>query len=261
MLTMFVLLVGIVRRGSKTIADQQRALRETVTTQAALHEHNARLHQRIRQAAGRTTTLNEQALRRISADLHDGPAQALAFALLRLDAVVEEDARAAQRSDCATVRIAVQDALKEIRAISAGLRSPELAGLPLSEIARRAVQDHERRSGSREPVCHDNQPEAAPLAIKNALFRTLQEALSNAARHGGGAQVAARLWIDAGRLHLEITDRGPGLSAAGRNGSGLGLAGMRERAELLGGEFAISSTPGEGTHVVVWWPMDQLDEA
>ena len=83
-----------------------------------------RLQERVRLAAGRTTALNEQALRRISADLHDGPGQALALALLRLDSL--ESPADARSTDFATVHGAVRDALNEVRSISAGLRLPEL---------------------------------------------------------------------------------------------------------------------------------------
>jgi hypothetical protein len=83
----YLVLAGIVKRGSDTINRQQAALARHVGELERLLEQNARLHERVRQAAGRTTTFNEKALRRISADLHDGPGQALALALLRLDAL------------------------------------------------------------------------------------------------------------------------------------------------------------------------------
>jgi signal transduction histidine kinase len=83
-LVTYLALAGIVRRGSDTIVRQQKALREQVAELSRLLDQNQRLRERVRQAAGRATALNEQALRRISADLHDGPGQALALALLPL---------------------------------------------------------------------------------------------------------------------------------------------------------------------------------
>jgi signal transduction histidine kinase len=83
-------------------------------------------------------------------------------------------------------------------------------------------------------------------------------ALSNATRHGRGQDVAARLWSEGGELRLRVADRGPGFdpsASSERAGSGLGLAGMRERAQMLGGTFALDSSPGRGTVVEVSWPL------
>src|SRR5579871_4329129 len=141
----YVLLAGIVKRGSDTIRQQQHELERRL-------EQNVRLHERVRQAAGRTTALNEQSLRRISADLHDGPGQALALALLRLDALQTpchsgEAGCVRSHTDFETVHSAVRDALSDLRAISAGLRLPELERLSVAEVASRAIDDHQRRSG------------------------------------------------------------------------------------------------------------------
>jgi signal transduction histidine kinase len=249
----YLLLAGIVKRGSDTIRRQQTELRQRL-------DQNVRLHERVRDAAGRTTALNEQALRRISADLHDGPGQALALALLRLDALeaptADDECPPQTSSDFATVHAAVRDALSEVRAISAGLRLPELGTLSLAAVATRAIDDHQRRSGT--PVTRelDNLPEQAPLPIKIALLRTLQEALSNATRHGRGQHVAVRLMVSGDTLQLTVSDRGPGFDPLATTGSDrLGLAGMRERAELLGGTFDVESVPGAGTVVRMCWPL------
>jgi signal transduction histidine kinase len=253
---MYALLAAIVKRGSDTITRQQRALNDRVTDLA-------RLHERVRQAAERTTALNEQALRRIGADLHDGPGQALALALLRLDPPRAEGVDAApSAADMAVVLPALQDALREMRAIAAGLRLPELADLPVAAVVERAVRDHERRTGI--PVAADasGAPWQVPLAVKIALYRSLQEALSNATRHAEGRDIEVRVWQEDSLLCLMVTDRGPGFVAEdGRPSDRLGLAGIRERSELLGGTFTITSVLGQGTSVRVCWPltMERMD--
>jgi signal transduction histidine kinase len=101
-------------------------------------------------------------------------------------------------------------------------------------------------------------PPRAPLAVKIAVVRTVQEALSNATRHAGGADVSVHAWGQGAHLYVEVTDRGPGfeLSKAPNVDAGhLGLAGMRERAELLGGSFALRTAPGAGTTVRAYWPL------
>ncbi len=249
----YLLLAGIVKRGSDTILRQQTELERRL-------EQNLRLHDRVRRAAGRSTALNEQALRRISADLHDGPGQALALALLRLDALQApcESVANCMRAhlDFGTVHSAVRDALADLRAISAGLRLPELERLTLAEVANRAIDDHERRGGARVRRTIGDLPEHAPLEIKIALLRTLQEALSNATRHGRAADISVDVCASFDRLSLKVADRGPGFEPEVAERSGrLGLAGMRERAELLGGSFEVQSVLGSGTTVNVSWPL------
>jgi signal transduction histidine kinase len=267
MLAMYVLLAGIVKRGSDTIARQQRALtgqevalRQRVKELSELLAQNARLHERVRQAAGRTTTLNEQALRRISADLHDGPGQALGLALLRLDLL--RQARPEDTEDFAVVQGAVQDALGELRAISSGLRLPSLAPLEVREVAERAVRAHMRRSNTPVELRLDTLPSQAPLAVKITLFRALEEALSNATRHGRGQGVVARVQGEANGLSLTVSDQGPGFAPEAVPTEGhLGLANLRERAELLGGTFQVTSAPGQGTTVHLWMPTRGADRA
>jgi signal transduction histidine kinase len=254
----------MVRQGSKTIGRQQAAMTSQVHDLSELLEQNAALQRRVHAAAERTTTLNEQSLRRTSADLHDGPGQALALALLRLDDVkARQGATSPQdQHEFEVVHGAVRDAMTEMRAIAAGLRLPELGPLSIAQVAARAVDDHQRRSGIQVELEIGDVPERASLAVKIALLRTLQEALSNATRHGGGLGISARLWSTDGVLWLTVADHGPGLRQGpdARNG-GLGLANMRERAELLGGSFDIESVPSNGALVRVSWPLtEETDE-
>jgi signal transduction histidine kinase len=267
MLAMYLLLAGIVKRGSDTIARQQRvlsgqevALRQRVKDLSDLLAQNARLHERVRQAADRTTSLNEQALRRIGADLHDGPGQALGLASLRLDLLGR--ARPEIAEDFGVVQGAVQDALGEIRAISSGLRLPSLAPLEVREVAERAVRAHIRRSNTPVELHLDNLPSQAPLAVKITLFRALEEALSNATRHGGGQHVVARVQGEEGGLSLSVSDRGPGFAPEAVPSEGhLGLANLHERAELLGGTFEVTSAPGRGTTLKLWVPARGVNRA
>jgi signal transduction histidine kinase len=257
-LVTYLLLAGIVRRGSDTIERQQSALRAQVRELRHLLTQNGHLRERALEAASRTTALNEQALRRIGSDLHDGPGQALALALLRLDDLAQAGRRDGDEveRDFAVVHRAVRDALTDLRAIASGLRIPELAPLTLAEVAERAVRDHQRRSGTPVRLDLGSVPSDAPLAIKIALLRTLQEALSNATRHGRGEDVAARLSSDGDRLKLRVADGGPGFDpGVETDRGGLGLAGMRERAQMLGGTFDLDSAPGRGAVVDVSWPL------
>jgi signal transduction histidine kinase len=166
------------------------------------------------------------------------------------------DACARTRADFATVHTAVRDALADLRSISAGLRLPELEQLSLADVALRAIGDHQRRSGVPVHGELEHLAEHPPLAIKIALLRTLQEALSNATRHGKGVDVRVELANRTDSLWLTVSDQGPGFDPRLVEASDhLGIAGMRERAELLGGSFHIQSAPGSGTSIRVSWPV------
>ena len=191
-LVSYLVLHGVVRQAGVTIERQQAALRAQVGELSSLLDQNVALHQRVAAAAARTTTLNERSLRRIGADLHDGPAQMLSLALLRMDAGQSAAPGGAPpdpqttTSDRVVVQGALQDALREMRAIASGLRLPELESSTVAEVAERAIADHRRRTGADVLAGIGVLPEVAPLPTKIALFRALQELLSNATRHGVG---------------------------------------------------------------------------
>jgi signal transduction histidine kinase len=265
-----VLLYGIVKRGSDTIQRQEVALTRQVDELTGLLAENALLGERVNSAAQRTTTLNERAMRRVSSDLHDGPGQMLSLALLRLDALRTRSAggRPATTDDLAEVEQVLQEAMTDMRSVAAGLRVPELAPLDVEAVATRAVRDHERRSGSRVSLTVESVPPAVSLSVKIALYRALQEGLSNATRHGGSQSIEVTL---ASRpaprpsgpsgLELNVVDDGRGLDPeAVAATEGLGLAGIREQAEILGGSFAIGPRPQGGTQLRVWWPLQGGEE-
>jgi signal transduction histidine kinase len=217
---------------------------------------NRELHDRVRRAAGSVATLNERLLRRIGSELHDGPAQDLGLALLKLDALIGrwEESQGAPRftEELSGIQSSLQNAQKEVRAISSGLSLPQLAELSLPESVIRAVRAHERRTGSRIKLDVASLPEQAALPVKITVYRVIQESLNNAYRHAGGANPQIRAFMDGGLLALEVSDNGPGFvsqSSASFDGH-LGLAGMRERVESLGGTFSVQSEPGKGTQVM-----------
>jgi signal transduction histidine kinase len=243
----YLLLYGIVRQGSDTIQAQQLALQRQVTELSTLLDQNQQLRERVRVAAERNTTLGERQLRRISSDLHDGPGQMLALAMLRLD----EGAAASNE-----VKAALEDALRDMRSIAAGLRLPELESLSTADVLRRAVDDHSRRTGLSVAVDAQRVAREAQLPTKIALFRATQELLSNATRHGQGRDVRVALSGDSEQLSLTVADAGPGMDRARVGSEGhLGLAGIREQAEILGGGFEIGDGEDQGTSVTVKWPL------
>jgi signal transduction histidine kinase len=125
-----------------------------------------------------------------------------------------------------------------------------------ADAVRRAVDDHRRRAGIPVELDVAELPAEAPLPTKIALFRATQELLSNATRHGQGRDVSVTLSGDSREIRLTVGDSGPGFdpSRVGAEGH-LGLAGIREQAQLLGGGFEIGARGGGGATVTVRWPL------
>ena len=249
----YLLLFGIVRRGSDTIVAQQQALQSQVTELSTLLDQNEQLRGRVKTAAERTTTLSERNLRRISSDLHDGPGQMLALAMLRLERLKSKPTAEAEYEE---LQSALNDALRDMRSIAAGLRLPELESLSVADTVRRVVDDHVRHSGVAVTLDIDEPLRDAPLPTKIALFRALQELLSNSTRHGDGADIRVHILQENGWLRASVSDGGPGFDGGLVGAEGhLGLAGIREQAELLGGTFEVVSGAQGGAEVTVRWPM------
>jgi signal transduction histidine kinase len=254
-LVIYLLLAGFVGRASDTIERQQMTLNDQISRLTELLAQNKELHDRVRRAAGSVATLNERFLRRIGSELHDGPAQDLGLALLKLDALMGrwEQSQAVPEfvEELSSIQSSLQNAQKEVRAISTGLSLPQLAELSLPKTVIRAVRAHERRTGSRVTLDVAPLPEQAALSVKITVYRVLQESLNNSYRHAGGTNQQIRAFMDGDLLTLEVSDEGPGFvpqPSETFNGH-LGLAGMRERVESLGGTFSVKSELGRGTQV------------
>ena len=146
--------------------------------------------------------------------------------------------------------------MNEIRTISSGLRLPELDRMTPEEVMRRSIHDYEKKSRTNVSMDLDKLPDTAEVSVKITLYRVIQEALNNGLRHSGGNDqiVKSRGVLD--ELEIEIADSGPGFNPqATILDDHIGLAGMRERVEVLGGRFQIESSEDGGTKVSVCLPL------
>lgn len=252
-LALYAVLYGIVHRASRTIRGQQVDLKRQLGHLQQLLEDNRRMHRQLREAGAQTTLLGELSLRRVAADLHDGPAQDLAFALLRLDdAAPGQDQR---------LRESLQRAMTSLREIAGGLGVPGLEGLSLADALRRTVRDAGRESGVAIQADIDDGLGAAPAALKYTVYRVVQEALSNSLRHAAGHPPRVRALRRDGRLVVEVADDGPGFDPRQPPDEGhLGLAFLRERVRLLGGVLELRSAPGQGTLLRVLIPLEPPEQ-
>jgi signal transduction histidine kinase len=242
----FIVLSAIVLRGSRTIESQRSALGQRIHELSALLSQNETLRGRLQRASQRATALNESHLRRIGADLHDGPAQLVAFASLRLDSnalINPEISLAAREREITAIRASLDEAMDEIRTICSGLVLPQIEAASLPEILERSVQAHKQRTGSDVDLSISTPPDRLSPSAKICIYRFVQEALNNAYRHGGGVGQRVTQTMEGDRIMIEVADSGPGFDPGDVQPTSLGLAGLRERIESLGGTFDVSSSP------------------
>jgi PAS domain S-box-containing protein len=220
-----------------------------------------RAEEAARSLSGRILTLQDDEHRRIARGLHDSLGQYLTALKINLDRLSSSDnGNAALASESAGI---VDKCLTETRTISYLLHPPMLDEAGFDSAARWYVDGFSRRSGIK--VNLNFQPKLGRMHrdVEVALFRAVQEALTNIHRHSGGSMVDIHLNVDTKQLRLEIKDNGRGIpqtrlrtlseSAAE---AGVGLAGMRERMRELGGSLEIRSGRA-GTTVVVCIPVER----
>jgi signal transduction histidine kinase len=251
-LAMLSVLFLIVRRGSRTIESQQQALHDRISQLSGLLAQNESLRKRIDELYVRSAETHESFLRRVGSELHDGPAQLIALALLRLDALRPKPGRQnGDLDDYERIKGALVDALGDIRNISAGLILPELEAASPAEVLRLAARNHERRTGTRVRCEVDSLPLKLSPVLKSCLYRFTQAALNNAYQHAGGSGQAVRGTHRNGVVEIAVSDAGPGFLPEHKLGDGerLGLIGMRDRVVSLGGTFDLASKPGAGTRL------------
>ena len=226
-------LFAIVQRGSQTIDRQVVDLTEMAA-------RNVTLRLKVQGAAGRFSALNDQALRRIGADLHDGPAQLMGFAALRLDALRKLATGDVAAREINQIESAIKDAMTEIRNISRGVSLPDIDRKPLAQVVQDMVDAHSGRTGTDVALHIQLGPRELPLAVKICVGRVVQEGLTNARRHAGGAGQHVQVLQQGDDLTAVVRDTGPGLK--GRDEAdiyGLGLAGLAGRVESLGGRLVL----------------------
>ena len=241
----FVLLSVIVLRGSRTIDEQQNALGQRVEELSQLLEQNRQLRQRVQIASQRTTALNESYLRRLGADLHDGPAQLIAYAALRLGSRMLRDPETpalAKADEINGIKTRLDEAIDEIRSICSGLVLPHIEDANLGDVIENAVANHRRRTGTEVELTLPLDPPSVSPSAKICIYRFIQEALNNSYRHADGKGQSVSLGFDGQQVTVEVCDTGQGFDPSEVRPGGLGLSGMRERIASLGGDLDILSS-------------------
>ena len=207
----------------------------------------------------RLLRVQDEERRRVARDLHDSTGQtltALKLSVALLRQRLENDERT--RKELSDIALLADQALQEIRTTSYLLHPPLLDEAGFASAARWYVEGFAQRSGVKVRADFSPEVERLPDVIETALFRVLQESLTNVHRHSGTSEVDVRFWRAAQAVILEVRDYGRGIpeELLSRSGPirdfGVGLAGMRERVNELKGDLEIASAdPGTMLRAIV----------
>jgi len=212
--------------------------------------------QNLRELSTRAVGMQEAERRAIARELHDSAGQSLTAIRIHLQ-LMEGLASGRLEEIAGRTTTMVDETLEEIRRAVNTLGPAVLDDVGLAEAIERACIDLSERLEI-EVDCEVMLPESSLTpAIETSCYRVVQETLTNITRHARPSLVAVRVATEGGMVRVTVTDDGRGFDpeAAIRAGRSRGLVGMRERAELLGGELRIDSAPGEGTKVTAEFPL------
>ncbi len=242
----FAVFANATHQANLTRAESQRLLEELQTTHRKLQEYAAQAEQ-LAVAEERN---------RLSREMHDTIGHRLTVASVQLEGVqkliAKDPARAEKMAE--TVRQQVREALRELRQTVATLREPLESDLPLETSLKKLVRGFEEATGiTIHLMLPDSFPEMS-AAHRLAIYRTAQEALTNAQKHADAQQI----WLQIARqeeiLTLRVSDNGKGLQVQ-EESTGFGLRGIQERAAQLGGELRLEERKGGGTQVCLSLPI------
>ncbi|NLM38636.1 MAG: histidine kinase [Firmicutes bacterium] len=205
----------------------------------------------------------ENERRRLAREIHDGPVQDLANIMIKLDICERLYGIGRQQeavSEYRSVKTLIQSVIGDVRRIIYDLSPLTLEDLGLVHTAMRYVKESCDQYGVDSEVLVVGQEVRLDDAIEVALFRTIQEAVSNSLRHGRPTQVTVRIEFGSEWVRVGVFDNGIGFDMEDvqnrlHEGRHYGLIGMQDRIKLLNGSFSLNSTPGQGTRLVASIPL------
>jgi signal transduction histidine kinase len=212
----------------------------------------------------RVVTAQEAERQRVARELHDETGQALTaigLGLRGVSTMLRADVEKAAQN-LRHLESLVAKSLNELQRVIADLRPSHLDDLGLPAAVRWYASEVQNRAPLHIDVEVIGEPRPIPPAVKTALFRVVQEALTNVIKHAQARHVKVYLSYANGKVGARVEDDGRGFDPSHLEGTkrpSWGLLGMEERAALLGGQFALQSSPGQGTRVEVIIPVDVQD--
>ena len=215
--------------------------------------------EQLRQLSAHLQHIREEERIDIAREIHDELGQQLT--VLKMDIswlkkrIVSKEEKVQQKMN--DLMDVIDNTVKTVRKISSDLRPSMLDDLGLVAALEWHSQEFEKRSGIKTKFNSALRDLDLPVDTATAMFRIFQESLTNIARHADASSVTASLKLNNGQLMMQIKDNGKGFSVNGiQNKKTLGILGMRERVNLMNGDYLIESEPGKGTIVRVTIPVE-----
>jgi|GEM_PF-5992870 len=240
--------------GAATDIHEERMAREELERRVAERTAElARANQALRRLPTRMLEVQEEERRRITRELHEEIGQYLAGLKLMIGEVKPESEVMVRR--LAAIQEVLTDLAGRVSTLSLDLRPPMLDDMGLLPALLWYVQRYTERTGIEVDFRHMGLKGRLPAEVETMVYRVAQEALTNAANHSGANHVTLQVLSDS-KITIVIEDGGKGFDAqqAPAQYASTGISAMRERVELVGGQFAIESSPGRGTTVIVEIP-------
>jgi signal transduction histidine kinase len=216
----------------------------------------AAAEQRMRELSQRLVAAQEEERRSLSRELHDHVAQVLTALRMEVGRIERGRPPADVRlgSALAECKQLIDKMFRTVRDLALGLRPSMLDDFGLRAALEWHVRDFTRRYGAEVGLVVDGDCDTLPEQHRTCVYRVVQEALTNCARHARARRVQVSVSRRADRLQVSVVDDGQGFEVTDRR-EGLGIRGLHERVNELGGRLTISSAMGGGTTVAVWLPL------
>ncbi|HXD41467.1 MAG TPA: PAS domain S-box protein [Ramlibacter sp.] len=236
---------------------QLTAVLRDITQRRRSEENLHEMNRQLRSLSSSLQAVREQERTRIAMELHDDLGQQLTGLKLELSWLGGrlKEGRQATPEEVGAMRRLLDTAIASVRRIATDLRPLILDDLGFGEAVAWQTAEFAKRSGLDIAIDLQAQELVKDDVVATALFRIVQESLTNVVRHAGATSVQVRLASDGSDLVLTVRDNGTGIAGGPRAGSGIGLVSMRERATALGGQLRIVGEPGAGTTIEVTLPL------
>ncbi len=238
--------VAAAQRHARALAAERERMEEAADARAA-QAHATAAAEGLRRAID----AQESERARIARELHDEAGQGLTALALHLRTIERDLPDAAARERIAALRGQVGEITAGLRALASDLRPPGLREHGLSAALERLVARLNETTGIACHLATEGLPADLPAEVEIALYRVVQEALTNVARHSGASRASVVVGLLDDRVRVVIEDDGRGFDPERVDPQRLGLTGIRERVWLIGGRLRVESTPGAGTVVIV----------
>src|SRR5579864_298450 len=242
----------VVRTG-RDITDQRLAETALESTSAALRESQIQL----RTLTSGLLRAQEEERLRVSRELHDDISQKLTALTVEAETLARKTRHAGgvSQTELRTLRDRLAAVSEDVRRTAQQLRPSSLEHLGLAPALKSYCADFARKEGIGVRFLARNLPRTVPPEVALNLYRVVQEALSNVAKHSGARRALVSLSAREDSLRLIVKDTGRGFDPALARSRGLGLINMDERVRSLGGSFSLQAKPGEGVHIEVRVPL------